>query len=362
MTLAEHVETSSRWQRTLHAPETLDDDLGTIGMWLGPRTGPFKRAQGEKEDYALRRLLVAWKQAGALRFPVEASAGKDAGDEPDFVLTWDDGTVRGVEVTEAGKEDYQAWLTRVEPDLGRGRAVHVPFAGSLDATVEDFRTAIARKIDKFDRDAYHVSGGCDLVVYDNTCWGGFDDKREILDALGRPKDLSGRFRNVHVIFTREVWLDIFGERRAVDVSQAYEIDFVRWLSAQAEYLRQDAFDRLDAAYIAEELDALAKRDRRALASQLSRLLQHLLKWQFQPQSRGRSWRASIDDARIKILRLVKDSPSLRSLLGPGRFLEQEYADARRAAIRDTELGEDAFPANCPYNIEDLFDPEYLPDC
>jgi len=359
MTLAEHVETSSRWQRTLHAPETLDDDLGTIGMWLGPRTGPFKRAQGEKEDYALRRLLVAWKQAGALRFPVEASAGKDAGDEPDFVLTWDDGTVRGVEVTEAGKEDYQAWLTRVEPDLGRGRAVHVPFAGSLDATVEDFRTAIARKIDKFDRDAYHVSGGCDLVVYDNTCWGGFDDKREILDALGRPKDLSGRFRNVHVIFTREVWLDIFGERRAVDVSQAYEVDFVLWLFAQAEYLRRGAFDRLDIGYLAEELESLGRANKNALGNHMKNLMWHLLKWQFQPERRSQSWSLTIENARDEIYRLLTENPSLRNEFV--KRLEIEYSRARRAAAIETELPRARFPEECPYTAEQLVNPEYLPD-
>jgi hypothetical protein len=57
--------------------------------------------------------------------------------------------------------------------------------------------------------------------------------------------------------------------------------------------------------------ALLVRERRAIASQLIRLLLHLLKWQFQPHRRSDSWLDSITDARIQIELTVQESPSLK---------------------------------------------------
>jgi hypothetical protein len=358
MTVAEQTGTTWRWQRTLHGPDTLDDDLGTIGMWVGPRTGPLKRTQDEKNDYLLRRLLVAWKQAGVLRFPVEVHAEHQIKGEPDFVLSWKDGTLLGVEVTEAGTKEAQAWTTEGESAGVR----HVPFDETVEATAVNLHIAISDKVEAFDKKKYYrVPGGCDLLVYSGVS-GGYPGKRaDILERLGRPEELSGRFRQVHVIFGREVWLDIFGDRRAVDVSQAYEVDFVAWLFAQAEHLRQGRFDRLDVRYLAEELESLGRSDKRALGSQISRLLLHLLKWQFQPEHRGRSWQASIDDARIKIERLLADSLSLESLLQSDEFLDEEYGRARKAAVRDTGVNADAIPEACPYTAEQLVDPEFMPE-
>ena len=114
-----------RWFRTLNAPETLADDLGALGAWVGPRTGPDKRTHGQKEDYVLRRLLVAWKLTGRLRFPIEVRATTDEEGGPDFLLFGPDGQTLGVEVTEAGEEDYQAWLTRTESDRAVGSAIQL---------------------------------------------------------------------------------------------------------------------------------------------------------------------------------------------------------------------------------------------
>ncbi len=61
-----------RWVRTFHGPDTLADGLGTIGAWVGPRTGPNKRTQGQKEDYIFRRLLVAWKESDRLSYPIRS--------------------------------------------------------------------------------------------------------------------------------------------------------------------------------------------------------------------------------------------------------------------------------------------------
>lgn len=62
--------------------------------------------------------------------------------------------------------------------------------------------------------------------------------------------------------------------------------------------------------IEELIDAMGKSERRALQSQLERLMKHIIKWQVQPRKRSRSWRRSIMQARKAIREIQEDTPSL----------------------------------------------------
>jgi hypothetical protein len=42
-------------------------------------------------------------------------------------------------------------------------------------------------------------------------------------------------------------------------------------------------------------------------------------------------------------------------------LDDEYRTARADAADETGLPEDAFPAACPFTIEQILDPDFLPD-
>jgi hypothetical protein len=64
------------------------------------------------------------------------------------------------------------------------------------------------------------------------------------------------------------------------------------------------------AGIAELIDALARSERRALRSQLVRLMAHVLKWLAQPDQRSHSWAASIYDAREEIKEIQEETPSI----------------------------------------------------
>ena len=59
---------------------------------------------------------------------------------------------------------------------------------------------------------------------------------------------------------------------------------------------------------------MGKRDRRELVSRLTVLLADLLKWQFQPQFRSKSWQFTLREQRTQIAKLLKDSPSLKKYL------------------------------------------------
>ncbi len=257
MSLAAKIESEGRWRRTLESPDGLAEDLGSLGVSVGPRTGPTRRTHGEKEDYVLRRLLIAWKKKENLRFPVDVQAASEA-TAPDFVLYWPDGETRGVEVTEAGKEDYQAWMTTVESKIGSGKTVSLPFDESIKGTAAEILDVIRKKVGKAKKGQYRDPEDCDLLVYDNTAWGGFLDGRELLDALGRPKDLVGPFRQIHLVEGAKVHLDIFGQRQSVDISKEYETDYAGWITEQAERLRDGATDKLDLAHLADQAHHLPK--------------------------------------------------------------------------------------------------------
>jgi CII-binding regulator of phage lambda lysogenization HflD len=62
--------------------------------------------------------------------------------------------------------------------------------------------------------------------------------------------------------------------------------------------------------IEELVDALSRSDRRALKSQLVRLMAHMLKWQTRPERRSRNWSATIRSARKEIREIQEDTPSL----------------------------------------------------
>jgi hypothetical protein len=64
------------------------------------------------------------------------------------------------------------------------------------------------------------------------------------------------------------------------------------------------------AGIEELVDALSRAERRALKSQLVRLMAHVLKWKTQPHKRSRSWAATIRSARSAVTDIQEDTPSL----------------------------------------------------
>lgn len=83
----------------------------------------------------------------------------------------------------------------------------------------------------------------------------------------------------------------------------------------------------------ELIDALARSERRALRSQLIRLMQHILKWQVQSERRSWSWVATIRNARREIVDIQHETPSLTP-----RVLEAMWDDCL-AAARDAAAGE-----------------------
>ncbi|MBW4539446.1 MAG: DUF29 domain-containing protein [Myxacorys chilensis ATA2-1-KO14] len=142
------------------------------------------------------------------------------------------------------------------------------------------------------------------------------------------------------------------------MNETYLADFNLWIDQTAQLLRERRWHELDMTHLIEEVEDLGKSERRGIASQLTRLLLHLLKWQYQPQRRSDSWLDSITDARTQIELAIADSPSLKNY--PTDQLEESYQRARRKAAKQTSI-ESGFPEACPYPLELVLDEDWLPD-
>jgi hypothetical protein len=136
-------------------------------------------------------------------------------------------------------------------------------------------------------------------------------------------------------------------------------DFNSWIAQTTQLLREHRWHEIDVAQLIEEMEDLGKSERRGIASQLTRLLLHLLKWQYQPQRRSDSWLDSITDARTQIELALEDSPSLGNY--PAEQLEESYQRARRQAAKQTRLEISVFPNACPYSIELVLAEDWLPE-
>src|SRR3954452_12855834 len=126
----------------------------------------------------------------------------------------------------------------------------------------------------------------------------------------------------------------------------YDADFVVGLEEHARRARRGDTESLDLENIAEELEGMARSDRREIRNRLIVLLVHLLKHKFQPRRRSRGWRATIAEQRQRIATVIDDSPSLQPF--PASILDRCYADARSQAALETGLTSAAFPERCRF--------------
>jgi hypothetical protein len=139
----------------------------------------------------------------------------------------------------------------------------------------------------------------------------------------------------------------------------YETDYAGWAGEQATLLRAGALDRLDLEHLVEELESIMGNEHREIYRRLIVLIANLLKWQFQPDRRSNSWRATIRIQRDDIEDVLENSPSIRPSL-PEK-IEKTYPKARALAADETGLIEKDFPIRCPYAQNEILDHSFWPE-
>ena len=146
---------------------------------------------------------------------------------------------------------------------------------------------------------------------------------------------------------------------ASDAAQTlYDRDFALWIAEQVDALRRRNFARLDLQNLIEECESMGRSEHREIRSRLTILLMHLLKFEFQAQKRSRSWASTIDEQRSEILAVLADSPSLRPTIGAKA--EDVYPAALRRVVSETGLPAANFPGRNPYSDLQLLDLGFYP--
>ena len=138
----------------------------------------------------------------------------------------------------------------------------------------------------------------------------------------------------------------------------YETDFNLWLRETVNLLRKGEVEKLDLENLAEEIEDMGNNRKDSLESNLIRVLQHLLKWKYQPQKRTNSLKASITEHSLRLNKAFRKSPSLKPYFED--VFAECYQDARLITAQETGLDICVFPEICPFERVDILNPQYLP--
>lgn len=139
----------------------------------------------------------------------------------------------------------------------------------------------------------------------------------------------------------------------------YEKDFYGWTQEQAALMRAGRLADLDIKNLIEEVETMGRSEKRELQSRLTVLLVHLLKWQYQPVRRGKSWTLTIQGQRINFLDVMNDNPGLKPQLSD--ILNNAYRLSRINASKETALDIQTFPLQCPWDLDQIIDEAFYPD-
>jgi hypothetical protein len=133
------------------------------------------------------------------------------------------------------------------------------------------------------------------------------------------------------------------------MEKLYERDYSQWAETMADLLASGKLTELDIENLVEEVRDLSKRERDSLLRSIRLIIHHLLKWDYQPQLRSRSWLVTVQRERSNVADYLTDSPSLKKYM-TDEHLDKIYKKARLDAIAETGLD---MPDLCPYTVGDV---------
>ena len=144
--------------------------------------------------------------------------------------------------------------------------------------------------------------------------------------------------------------------KAAPPTPAYDADGYGWAMAQGQLLRERQLDSIDWDNVAEEIETMGRSEYDSVESALRVALMHILKWEYQPMLRSRSWAGSITVQLRHFDRRLHKNPGLKAQLE--QILADAYHDARYEAAAETGFDIDTFPVNPP-TWEDIRAPREL---
>jgi len=139
----------------------------------------------------------------------------------------------------------------------------------------------------------------------------------------------------------------------IAVKTLYETDFNLWLEEIIVLLKEKKLDQLDIENLLEEFEGMSRSEKDAIENNLIRVLQHLLKWNYQSQKRSPSWAYTIIEHSRRLNKAFKSSPSLKRHFDV--VFDECYDAACKAASVETQLPLATFPKSCPFSKSEVLD-------
>lgn len=142
----------------------------------------------------------------------------------------------------------------------------------------------------------------------------------------------------------------------IPLEQLYEEDYVQWLEEMILLLKRGDSSQIDYVHLIEELEALGRSERSAVASLVIQILVHLLLYQYWESERernGRHWQVEILTFRTQLnLKLTKNLCN---------YLEENldflYPKAHKIASLKSQI---ILPQENPYTFNKVCDEDWLP--
>lgn len=123
---------------------------------------------------------------------------------------------------------------------------------------------------------------------------------------------------------------------------------------------------VDRAAVADEIDSLGARILADFATSLEAIISSLLLLGLGATTfpsildvSGRAWRAIVATQRIKVARLLRDSPSVHAY--SAQAVGDAYVIARIAASALLDLEESALPTECPWTVDQVLAEDFWPE-
>ncbi|REJ44831.1 MAG: DUF29 domain-containing protein [Microcystis flos-aquae TF09] len=140
----------------------------------------------------------------------------------------------------------------------------------------------------------------------------------------------------------------------------YEKDYYLWIDKTIFLLENHQFSELYLENLIEEIKSISISKQKALKSNLSVILWHLLKYLQKPEKQTRSWALNLFEHRERIEEDLENSPSLKSFLTEENF-KKCYNKARKKAAIETGINLEKFPNDCPFTLAEALDFEFIPN-
>ncbi len=140
----------------------------------------------------------------------------------------------------------------------------------------------------------------------------------------------------------------------------YETDFSKWALTQADALRNEEYADLDRQNLIEEIEDMARSERKELHNVFVKIIEHLLKLECEPNSQAvNHWKREVQTWRIQLRHMVKSNASLKAHAQD--YVEEAYQDALIIAATGADCSIEDFPAYCRWTADHLLDLTFWPN-